>query len=98
MWATYNLPVSPTAGMLSIGFLQQFASGVPYPAMAIIHHGGALANPGYATPPAAVEYFFLGRDPFRTEATYRTDLAVNYGYRLADRAGFVLSCSSMASC
>ena len=24
----------------------------------------------------------LGRNPFRTEATYRTDVSVNYGYRL----------------
>ena len=41
-----------------------------------------MANPGYLTPPTGLEYYVLGRDPFRTEATYRTDLSVNYGYRL----------------
>ncbi len=87
MWATYNLPVSARAGMVTIGLLQQFASGVPYPAMAVVPTAGALENPGYATPPPQVEYFFLGRDPFRTEATYRTDLAVNYGYRVGRSSG-----------
>ena len=29
-----------------------------------------MANPGYAMPPAQIEYFFTARDAFRTEATY----------------------------
>jgi hypothetical protein len=81
MWATYHLPMSATAGTVTFGLLQQFASGVPFPAMAFIPTAGTLPNPGYITPPPQIEYFFLGRDPFRTEATYRTDLSVNYGYR-----------------
>ena len=88
MWATYNVPMSMTAGTITIGLLQQFASGVPFPAMALVPTAGALTNPGYQTPPPQVEYFFLGRDPFRTEATYRTDLSVNYGYRFGQSNGF----------
>ena len=87
MWATYNIPVAASAGSMSIGVLQQFASGIPYAAMTMVPIAGALTIPGYATPPPAVEYFFLGRDPFRTEATYRTDLAVNYAYRFARGSG-----------
>ena len=30
----------------------------------------------------------LGRDPFRTGATYRTDLSLNYGYRFGQPNGF----------
>jgi hypothetical protein len=81
MWGTYDVPLASASGALSIGLLQQFASGVPFAAMAAVPTAGAIANPGYLTPPPSVEYFFLGRSPFRTESTYRTDLAVNYGYR-----------------
>ena len=88
MWATYNVPVSPAAGTFSIGLLQQFASGVPYPAVAMINPTSFMTNPGYLTPPAAVEYYLLGRDPYRTEATLRTDLSVNYGYRLGPSGSF----------
>ncbi len=87
MWATYNVPMSVTSGTITIGLVQQFASGVPFPAMALVPTAG-LPNPGYQTPPPQVEYFFLGRDPFRTDATYRTDLAVNYGYRFGQSGGF----------
>ena len=81
MWATYNVPMSANGGAITFGLLQQFATGVPYTAMIIVPTAGTLPNPGYATPLPAVEYFPLGRSPFRTEATYRTDLSVNYGYR-----------------
>jgi len=80
MWATYDLPLSPSSGSFSLGLMQQFASGVPFAAMTAVPTTG-MTNPGYVAPPPSVEYFFLGRNPFRTESTYRTDLAVNYGYR-----------------
>jgi hypothetical protein len=86
MWATYDIPLSPSSGAFSVGLLQQFASGVPFAAVAIVPTAGTIANPGYVTPPPSVEYFLLGRSPFRTESTYRTDLSVNYAYRFA-RAG-----------
>ncbi|RPI52706.1 MAG: TonB-dependent receptor [Acidobacteria bacterium] len=82
MWATYNVPMAEGAGAMTFGVLQQFASGVPYAAVGFVNPSPFLANPGYQTPPAALEYYFLGRNPFRTEGTYRTDLAVNYGHRL----------------
>ena len=30
MWATYDVPMSVDAGAITLGLLQQFASGVPY--------------------------------------------------------------------
>jgi hypothetical protein len=81
LWATYQAPIAGRAGSLSIGVLQQLASGVPYAPVLPVPIAGAVTNPGYVTPPPVVEYFVLGRDPFRTEATYRTDLSVNYAYR-----------------
>jgi hypothetical protein len=82
MWATYNVPTALSSGVLAVSLLQQIGSGVPYAAVGFVNPAPFMANPGYLTPPPALDYYFLGRNPFRTEATYRTDLAVNYGYRL----------------
>jgi hypothetical protein len=83
MWATYNLPMSSTAGTMTFGLLQQFASGVPLAPVGIVPTSGMVPNPGYVTPLPMVEYYFEGRNPYRTEATYRTDLSVNYGHKFA---------------
>ena len=85
MWGTYQVPVSSTAGTITVGLLQQFGSGVPFAPWTMVPTAGTIPNPGYATPVSAVEYFFEGRNPYRTEATYRTDLSVNYGYRFGAR-------------
>jgi len=82
MWATYTLPVAESAGTMSFALMQQFASGVPYPAIAAINPSAFMANPGYQNPPTGIEYYVLGRNPFQTEGTARTDLSVNYGYHL----------------
>lgn len=82
-WATYTAPIAPSSGVLTLGVVQQIASGVPYGAMTFVNPRAFLTNPGYVTPPARVEYFFTDRDAFRTETTYRTDLSVNYSHRLS---------------
>ena len=87
MWGTYTVPMSAATGALTIGLVQQIGSGVPYAAVGVLNPSTFLANPGYLTPPTQLEYYFLGRDPFRTETTYRTDLSVNYGYRLGGGSG-----------
>lgn len=81
-WATYAVPVAPSAGSLTFGLVQQVGSGVPYGAMGLVNPRAFVTNPGYVTPPAAIEYFFTARDAFRTETTYRTDVSVNYSHRL----------------
>lgn len=83
IWATYAAPLPDRAGALVIGVLEQMASGAPYGAVGFLNPTPFVTNPGYVTPPAGgVEYYFTNRDAFRTEATYRTDLSVNYAYRI----------------
>ena len=85
LWGTYTAPVP--AGSLTFGVLQQIGSGVPYGALGTGNTGittaaTGVANPGYVTPPNSIDYFFTARDAFRTETTYRTDLSVNYAFRV----------------
>jgi hypothetical protein len=87
MWATYDAPISASAGALTLGLVQQMGSGAPYGALGLINPRAFVVNPGYLTPPAQIGYFFTARDAFRTEATYRTDIAVNYSYRIGNIGG-----------
>jgi len=93
IWGTYHVPMSSTAGSLDIGVVHGAASGTPYtfggaaatsPGTGIgqINSSPYVTNPGYATPVTRVEYYFFERDAYRTEAQFRTDLSVNYQYRL----------------
>jgi outer membrane receptor protein involved in Fe transport len=97
IWGTYHVPMRETAGSLDIGVVYAAASGTPYtfggaaatsPGTGIgqINSSPFVANPGYSTPVTRVEYFFFERDAYRTEAQYRTDLSVNYQYRLGGGA------------
>ena len=90
IWATFVTPMPEGAGSLTFGLLQQIGSGVPYGA---VGSGTSGVNtipfvtpaPGYLMPqgpPGAVDYYYTARDAFRTETTYRTDLAISYGYRV----------------
>ena len=81
-WATYSPALAERAGSLTFGFAQQLASGVPYGAVGMINPSSFITNPGYVTPPMAIEYFFTARDAFRTESTYRTDFSTNYSHRI----------------
>jgi hypothetical protein len=82
IWGTYTAPIPEPAGTVTIGLLEQMGSGVPYGALGTVNSSLSVVNPGYITPPAAVDYYFTARDAFRTEATYRTDLAVNYSHKV----------------
>ncbi len=81
LWATYQA-TSGRQGTFTLGLVEQMASGVPYGAVGQINPRAFVTNPGYVTPPASVDYYFTARDAFHTEATYRTDFSVNYGYRI----------------
>jgi len=87
MWGTYGVPLSPSKGDITLGLVQQFASGVPYGAVGLINPSTFVSNPGYVTPPTQVEYYFTERDAFRTDATYRTDVSVNYAFRFGHGGG-----------
>ena len=96
-WGTYHVPMASSAGALDFGVVFGAASGTPYtfggaaatsPGTGVgqINPSPYLTNPGYETPVTRVEYYFFPRDQYRTEAQYRTDLSINYDYRLGGGA------------
>jgi hypothetical protein len=80
-WATYGL--KQVEG-LSVSMLQEASSGVPYGAVGLVDARPYVTNPGYVTPQggSSEAYYYTNRDAFHTEATYRTDVAVNYSRHL----------------
>jgi hypothetical protein len=88
LWINYGIP---RVEGLAISALETLASGVPYGASGPVATQPYVTNPGYLTPPSntggnAVTYFFTARDAFRTEGERRTDLAVNYTFKLPRNA------------
>jgi hypothetical protein len=84
LWVNYNLP---WVNGLTVSALQTLTSGVPYGALGPVATQPYVTNPGYLTPPSntggnAVNYYFTARDAFRTEGERRTDLAVNYTFKV----------------
>jgi outer membrane receptor protein involved in Fe transport len=82
LWANVELPVPAAFGRVSIGAIQQIQSGTPYGAIGEVRTADIVGDLGYVTPPDTVLYYFTDRDALHTEAMHRTDLAVNYNYRL----------------
>lgn len=85
VWFGGALPVS--FGEVGFSILENYASGLPYEAVATVPLTDAagqpfLANPGYATPPDSGTYFFSGRGAYRTSAVSSTDLALTLTARL----------------
>jgi outer membrane receptor for ferrienterochelin and colicin len=96
VWGVFRVPMAETAGRLDLGLLFGAASGVPYglnanPGVAAgqIDPRPYVTNPGYASPlgsATTIDYFFFPRDQYRTEAQYRTDFSMNYGYKFLGSA------------
>lgn len=90
LWANYHPAFVPG---LTVSVLQALESGVPYAAANTngIDPRPYVTNPNsaYLTPPGstATTYYFGPRDEFRTEGQRRTDLALNYVYRVPGRSG-----------
>ena len=81
-YVTWILPTGDSVGRVTLGALQTFNSGTAYGASGPVDTRPYVTNPGYATPPASVPYFFTERDAFRTAALWQTDLALNWSRRL----------------
>ncbi len=82
-WGVWRVPVAERYGSLSLSVLQQVNTGSPYFAAGPVNPNPFVTNTmGYQTPPTQAAYFFTDRDAFRTDTVHRTDLAVNYGFRL----------------
>jgi hypothetical protein len=83
-YATWDVPLPRGFGSLSLGAIQAFDTGTPYGAVGAAIVSPYVTNPGYVTPPRASTYYFTSRDAFRTDSVSRTDLALSYGFRIAD--------------
>ncbi len=83
-YASWDIPLPRTLGALSLGVIQAYDTGTPYGAAGSAIVSPYVTNPGYETPPRASTYYFTSRDGFRTDSVSRTDLALNYGFRIAD--------------
>jgi hypothetical protein len=86
VWATWDAPLPSALGRFDLGLLQFFHSGTRYGASGPVDTRPFVTNPGYATPPASVTYFFSERDAFKTADTWRTDLALNWSRRVVKRS------------
>jgi outer membrane receptor protein involved in Fe transport len=86
LWQTVTIPMDEKWGHVSVGLLEQVESGTPYGALGTINTAPYVADPGYKTPPTAVNYYFTPRDAFHTEAFKRTDLSANYSHKIVGRS------------
>ena len=89
VWLVYDVPLPSSVGSLDVGFVQAGASGTPYGAVGQISPAAFVTNPGYASQPAQVSYFFTPRDQFRTATAWQSDLSLNYRRRLSRAEAFV---------
>jgi len=81
-WAIYDI-LDNERHALNASLLFNYFSGSPYGAVGSVDITDDVVNPGYAQPPTQVGYFFTARDAFETDDVTRTDLAINYSFRLA---------------
>ena len=82
LYGVYKIFNNDTNG-LSVSLLQSFFSGHPYEEAGTIVIRPYVTNPGYLAPPARVVYFFSDRGEFTTPNVLRTDLSLNYDFRIA---------------
>jgi hypothetical protein len=84
LWGIWDVPLPESLGSASFSVFQAFNSGTPYGAQAVnlVDTRPYVTNPGYAAPDNAVDYFFTARDAFRTDDEWRTDLTLNYAFRI----------------
>jgi hypothetical protein len=81
LWLLYDLVSSDRFGNLNLGLIQSFNSGQTYSAVGGVNTRPFVTNPGYATPPAAVNYYFH-TDEFKTDDITSTDIALSYSFFL----------------
>jgi len=85
LWATYVVPWQ-RVGTMTLAVLEQVESGTPYGAVGSVDSSRYVANPGYATPPPSVTYYFSAPDAYHTAVMQRTDLAFSFSHHLGQRS------------
>ena len=81
-WATYDI-LDNERHNLSVSWLENFFSGQPYGATATIDPRQYVDNPGFATPPSSVTYYFTDRDAFHSDDIHRSDVSLNYSFHFS---------------
>ena len=89
LFGTWDIPFPKKLGRLSLGFLERLDTGLGYGAAGQAAIGAYVTNPGYATPPPSVTYYFTARDAFRTATMNALDLSLNYGINIGPVELFV---------
>ncbi len=78
-WVVWDA-ISTSRHSLSVSLMQNFASGTGYSAIGEVDPTPYITNPGYLTPPEAVNYYFGGRNTYKWDDVTSTDLALNYSF------------------
>ncbi len=89
LFASYDVPLPKAFGLVSVSAIQSVDTGLPYGAVGAVRSARYVTNPGYISPPPNVAYYYTARDAFRTPVVYRTDVAMNYSYRIGPVEIFV---------
>lgn len=89
IYANYDMPLG-RFGRLGIGVLEMINSGSPWGAVGSIDMRPYVMNPGYSTAQggSTVTYYFAARDAYRGDWNIRTDLSLNYSYRIGKVEAF----------
>jgi hypothetical protein len=94
LYGLYNI-FSRNRQALSVSLAQSYFSGHPYDApgsVTLINPATGqnyVQNPGYLNPPVRVTYYFSKRGAFTTPSVLRTDISLNYSFKIADVNLFV---------
>ena len=80
LWAVYDI-LRNDSHHLSVSFLQNYVTGLPFGALGAVNSSAFVADPGYEIPPTSVGYWFTNRDAFRTDDIMSTDLSFNYAFQ-----------------
>jgi outer membrane receptor protein involved in Fe transport len=91
LYGTWDAPLPQFLGNLSLNLVQSWDTGLPYGAAGSVASYPYVTNPGYRSRPSSVTYYFTGRDAFRTEDVWRTDLSLYWAYRIANTVEIFLS-------
>ncbi|HPS77635.1 MAG TPA: TonB-dependent receptor [Thermoanaerobaculaceae bacterium] len=86
LWAVWDV-LSTKHHTMSISLMESFFSGTPYGASGTVALRNAsnqpyVTNPGYITAPTTVGYWFTNRDKWTSANITRTDLSVNYAFKI----------------
>ena len=65
---------------IALSGVQRYFSGTPYSAIGQVASRDYVADLGYQSPPASVNYFFSDRGEFHTDDITQTDLGINYSF------------------